>query len=934
MGLLDISMRLAFGTVVDNGLFHIAFRLLEAAKVDEFIIQNPDFEDEIKELSENDPSKKGKYLEWCVKQLKMKAKMDDLVPTITAFHTEQQRLAKKDINQYKTLKELENAIKDLPESKTKEKTRVKSEGSKKLWENETHALFRIETRNACIQYGKGTKWCITMKNHDYWEQYKGGNTVFYFLIDKRQTEPENENDTFSSDIKPNRYSKIAWAIQRGLEDNSITQIDIFDANDKKINSSSTLGIPEFSRIHQMVIDDAPSAPDGPIVSMRKGNMSGDELYDYLSSLDERDLNANLRFVKEGKFDLVLLRIVKEKQKKLSDDVINRIIRSIKEKSPEINEALMELARNGVKIYPEMLQRGPLFDEVVKLRSENDKDFFKSNDGWESYGTSNVRYIPMISDVQLRKELAHKYRGEMAENGYVEDKETLEKLLQDKDPNVRRSVLKGLKKQHELIESALNLVNDPDPSVRASLVDLIKHERRNATDEQGNPREVSNESLKKSRQTLEKLLQDEDIEVVINASSVDMTNVNNELLKKLAVHQNERVREEFQKNESINNSLKPINDESEIVRRAIVRHRKFGPEELNVMGKSEEVNDRRMALTYLKHSIYDVYGNYSKSTRDHYWGEGSSGNPTKKKVNIEFAKKFLNDEDQQVRSLANSILRIEGGKYDADEFENSLDYSDVIAWVGTNLDRANAVLEKKIKFNTDGVYYEDFPKRETDSHAVRVIEVNKLMDYLSGKTETFSPNDNLSSHEVFNILPDEYLPILLKKLPIEGISTRGTWDIFADKLGKEYALEILNKIPTGDHAQTAITALFKKLKQEDIQKFMDSDNDYKRISAARYVDKSRLPEMIDDVDVYIRSVVADRIDLEHLPKMMNDADPKIRKRVAKRIPVEYLEKMKKDKSITVRNIVKNRLGIASLSSRRLLMIASSISSQHTSHVWSP
>jgi len=257
-----ISMRIAFGNsnLIDSRLLRIAFRVIEASKVDDLILANPGLEESIKKLSDNDPSKSNKYIEWSVKQLKqlkqlkLEATMGDLISTIQAFHKVQNRLEKKDINQYKTLKELEDAIKDLPESKTKEKIQVKS-GAKKLWENDTHVLFRMHTQNACIAYGKGTKWCITMKDDNPWDEYTNNNSIFYFLIDKRPSESE--------------YSKIAWNVRRNMDDNSVEEVEIHDALDDLITNSTIQGIPEFSNINRMIIEDAPKAPDGPNVSKRK-----------------------------------------------------------------------------------------------------------------------------------------------------------------------------------------------------------------------------------------------------------------------------------------------------------------------------------------------------------------------------------------------------------------------------------------------------------------------------------------------------------------------------------------------------------------------------------------------------------------------------------------------------------------------------------------
>jgi len=223
----------------------------------------------------------------------------------------------------------------------------------------------------------------------------------------------------------------------------------------------------------------------------------------------------------------------------------------------------------------------------------------------------------------------------------------------------------------------------------------------------------------------------------------------------------------------------------------------------------------------------------------------------------------------------------------------------------DVDRARSVLEKD-------------PPDRVKYRAMDVLKVNKLMDYLSGKEKDLPDITRLG--DVIHLLPKEFLPKVLEKIPLEGSSV---FEDLAKRMDKKYALEILNRIPNPEHASVAVTELFKKLSQVDVQKFIDSESGAVRRSVARRIDKSRLPEMIDDISSDVRRTVAERIDPEHLPKMMRDDDPKVRRRVAERISPEYLEQMRKDKSVKVRGVVKSRLGLASNMSASLLRVARSV-----------
>jgi len=58
MDMERISMRIAFGNsnLIDSRLLRIAFRVIEASRVDDLILANPDLVEDIKILSDEDPA--------------------------------------------------------------------------------------------------------------------------------------------------------------------------------------------------------------------------------------------------------------------------------------------------------------------------------------------------------------------------------------------------------------------------------------------------------------------------------------------------------------------------------------------------------------------------------------------------------------------------------------------------------------------------------------------------------------------------------------------------------------------------------------------------------------------------------------------------------------------------------------------------------------
>jgi hypothetical protein len=848
-------------------LSKIAFRILVAAKVDDLISANPDLEDEIKQLSESDPSKKGKYLEWSVKQLKQKAKLEDLIPTVEAFHKNQQRLDKKDINQYKSLKELENTIKDLPESKTKQKERIKSEGATKLWESDTHVLFRIDTRDACIQYGKGTKWCITMRAHHYWESYKGGNSVFYFLIDKRaEEEGQKENVDFRDVKTPKEFSKIAWDVRRGI-DNEVERVTIFNARDKVITRQSIPGIPEFSHINQIVLEDAPNAPDGPIVSLKKGTISPSDARHYFMSLDDEGLSPIIPYI-EPKEELdkpILDRVLKGD---LSDSLVYHMTNKICSKSPELDDILIDLSKKNYPVNFDLMNDGPQFDELIRFYLERNPEFFAGNYHGVGWSKPAIDLINRISDPKFRKELSDANEHIVIERATLNE-EQIKEYSNSENPNIRKSILINLFSKPDEVNFNLiwNLLKDPDVDVRKAFAEGLK-------------RWLRGQHSGLYKKAVIELLNDPDDEVVAEVAKVNLKEIDDKLLNKLINHPNEKVRASIQSNSSVPEKLKPLSDSSKFVRKAIIINRSVSREQLDEFSKSSDVDKKCFVLEYIKRKGLPGVHSFSSSGR---------------KETREFVQRFLNDENEQIRLLANSVMMNYGGKYDETGFDKSDDPNDVIAWIGSNEERAK--LENFPNLEDDGI---EHVKR----HASVVIKLHELMRYFDGKAEAPKLGYGVEQ-QVVRLLPKEYAHKVLEK--IELFDEKNTvLGLILGKIDKKFYPDVFEKLDFSKWYADVVNKIFKKVDQDFLLKHIDSNKHGVRMAVARNIDESHLPKLIDDSDSNIRRIVAERIDPSHLEEMLKDPNPGVRWAVSKRIPYEHLEKMLRDRSSRVRATVKFRL----------------------------
>lgn len=160
---------------------------------------------------DGDPSGNHKYLSWMMKKM-----LDMLIERgvdypdyhengvlnlVQEFHKNSQRLQKKDINQYKTVKELDDVIRKLPKSKKEEKL----EGIDKIYEDDNILVVLPKTHGGSCTYGANTQWCVTTRDDDSnFRSYSNRGTL-YFIIWKPKM-PE----------KLKHYQKIARFVQNGM----------------------------------------------------------------------------------------------------------------------------------------------------------------------------------------------------------------------------------------------------------------------------------------------------------------------------------------------------------------------------------------------------------------------------------------------------------------------------------------------------------------------------------------------------------------------------------------------------------------------------------------------------------------------------------------------------------------------------------------------
>jgi hypothetical protein len=316
-------------------------------------------------LAVEDPSQgKNKYLLWIAQQLKNGHNAADISSTVKFFHDNPDRFAQKDIHKYKDLKELEDLIKEMGLSKRKEKAKDK-EGAEKIFENDDFLCVRVDDKPAMITYGSNTKWCTTMKDQQYYEDYVNQGNDFYILITKN-----------SKVIRSSKYA----VVRRGL-----LEFQVYDAKDSYSRSFTEEEEDRLREVVQAIVADKP--PKNYLREVCAGNIPAAEAAEWMKTQSK----VTREYIEGKRPDLQLLC-------KTTNELIDIFANPWQRRHlGEIEyEKLLEVARtlSGKKDKKTELY-GLKGDLVDKLR-ENDKLIFASD-----------------CDARIRTKVAAQVTGEQA-----------------------------------------------------------------------------------------------------------------------------------------------------------------------------------------------------------------------------------------------------------------------------------------------------------------------------------------------------------------------------------------------------------------------------------------------------------------------------------------------------------------------------------------
>ena len=222
-------MRVSLGLLRD----HINLLLVVEGRVDDAREKFPDMEEDVfAEIVANQPAgSNNKYLVWSCKQVEELMADDEdrmairnVIQAVRLFDGNQQRLKQRDLNQYKSIEEVETAVAELGKSKGEEKKQVRSD-TDTIYNDDRWLVVRPHTKDSSCKYGVGSKWCIAATgSYNYFNSYSTSNNKFYFVIDKQGKAGAHD-------------SKYALAIIAPGQGAGGRQLQVYDASDKLVDIS-------------------------------------------------------------------------------------------------------------------------------------------------------------------------------------------------------------------------------------------------------------------------------------------------------------------------------------------------------------------------------------------------------------------------------------------------------------------------------------------------------------------------------------------------------------------------------------------------------------------------------------------------------------------------------------------------------------------------
>jgi hypothetical protein len=245
-------------------------KLLAVMKNDTLLKDKENVDALIQEFVKADPTLKKGYIEWIARRYIdgnfLSEDLERVKITLENFEKYKRQLEKKDINQYKTLADLDAVLDPLIQTGTSTKSgketkrEIKKAGIDTVFSTSAVKIIRLKTKEAAIFYGANTKWCTAAtESTNYFNHYNNQGPIYIIFLDNgRKYQLHCESQQFKDEKDIDVPKDQLFKITQKYPDLIVWLKEINQTGSQKDKSyiSSLIFIPENYDIY----DKMPSGP--------------------------------------------------------------------------------------------------------------------------------------------------------------------------------------------------------------------------------------------------------------------------------------------------------------------------------------------------------------------------------------------------------------------------------------------------------------------------------------------------------------------------------------------------------------------------------------------------------------------------------------------------------------------------------------------------
>mgnify|MGYP006273092015 CR=1 FL=1 len=153
-----------------------------------------------------DPTRNKSHTQWIVNRYRQKQFRQEDHPRIkealSNFDKYKSKLPEKDINKYKSLSDVEDAVQPhlgQTASGKEEKRQIKSEGADLVHSGNGVTIHHIKTEKAACAYGSGTKLCISGRKNNMFSLHSKSGPMFIVQHEGRKYHFHNSSQQFKDE---------------------------------------------------------------------------------------------------------------------------------------------------------------------------------------------------------------------------------------------------------------------------------------------------------------------------------------------------------------------------------------------------------------------------------------------------------------------------------------------------------------------------------------------------------------------------------------------------------------------------------------------------------------------------------------------------------------------------------------------------------------